>query len=153
MRFEYIDPFADATVRVFQTILGPDVERGDFTLLRSDRLEGDVAIVINVTGESEGSVLLNMARVTALSVGNVVNGRPADTAGEIDFDALGEIANMVSGNATSALNDLGFSLQITPPVVAGPGDRTVSTENVEVFQIPISTKYGEITMNVLLRMT
>ena len=153
MRFEYIDPFADATVRVFQTILGPGVQRGDFTLLRSDRLEGDTAIVIGVTGESEGSVLLSMERSTALRVGNVMNGRPADAAGDIDTDALGEIANMVAGNAASALNDLGFEFHITPPVVVGREGQSISTENVEVFQIPIMTGHGEITMNVLLRMS
>lgn len=153
MRFEYIDPFADATVRVFQTILGPDVERGDFTLLRSDRLEGDTAIVINVTGESEGSVLLSMERQTALRVGNVMNGRPADAGGEVDGDALGEVANMVAGNAASALNDQGFEFHITPPLVVGRGDQNIPADNVEVFQIPIRTKYGEITMNVLLRMS
>lgn len=152
MRFEYIDPFADATVRVFQTILGPDVKRGDFTLLRAERLEGDTAIVIDVTGESHGAVLLSMTRDTALRVGNVMNGRSVDASGEIDTDALGEIANMVAGNAASALNDMGFEFQISPPVVVGRDAQALPTENVEVFQIPISTQFGEITMNVLLRM-
>ena len=153
MRFEYIEPFADATVRVFQTILGPEVQRGDFALLRSDRLEADTAIIIRVTGESEGSVLLSMERGTALCVGNVMNGRPADATGEVDSDALGEIANIVAGNATSALNDMGFEFPITPPVVVGRGGPPLPTDDVEVFQIPIRTNCGEITMNVLLRMS
>ena len=151
MRFEYIEPFADATVRVFQTVLGPDVRRGDFALLRADRLEADTAIVIGVTGESEGSVLLSMERGTALRVGNVMNGRPADAAGEVDADALGEIANIIAGNAAGALNDMGFEFHITPPVIVKRGGLPIPAYNVEVFQIPIKTNYGDITMNVLLR--
>ena len=67
------------------------------------------------------------------------------------MDSIAELANMIAGNATSALNDRGFDFTVYPPVIVRKEDLKNKAARIEAFQIPLFTEYGEIIMNVSLR--
>ncbi|UCG79325.1 MAG: chemotaxis protein CheX [Nitrospirota bacterium] len=151
MRFEYIEPFVSSTIRVLDQVIQSDVSRGKISLVSSDEIYGDVTIIIKVEGDSGGDIILNMDEETAVSISNIMTGEDAVELTPLGKDAISELANMLAGNATSALTDLGYKLQIAPPSMVDRNGLIKQIGGLEIFQVPLFTEMGEITMNAVLR--
>ncbi len=151
MKFEYIKPFVDSTVRVLDEVLQSDISKGKISLVNIDEIYGEIVIVIKVEGDSDGDIILNMEEDTALNISNVMLGENSDTLEPIGMDAISELANMMAGNAASALTDLGFEIRIAPPLIVARDAIIKQMSELEIFQVPLFTESGEITMNAVLR--
>ena len=151
MRYEYIEPFVASTMKVLDNVMQTDITQGEISLVMDDQISGDVAIIVRVKGDSEGHIILNMYADTALTLSNIMFGEHFDTLTPSGMDSIAELANMIAGNATSALNDLGFDFTVYPPIIVRKEDLKAKTHRIEAFQIPLFTEYGEIIMNVSLR--
>lgn len=151
MRYEYIEPFINSTVKVFDSVIQCDITKGDITLVRADEIAGEVSVVINLRGDSDGSIILNMDAETAGKVCSAMNGGDFNSSTSFEVDSISELANMIAGNAASELNDMGFDFEVSPPLVVTSGAAKGKFAQVEVFQIPLFTECGEITMNVAVR--
>ena len=151
MKFEYIDPFVSSTIRVLDLTVHADVSQGNLSLVKSERLDGSVAIVIKVRDENEGSIIVNMDTATALRIAGVLTGENNDSLTPYSLDSLCELANVIAGNASSKLNDLGYDFKIEPPRVLEKEKISGETLDLEIFQVPLITDYGEITVNVAMR--
>jgi CheY-specific phosphatase CheX len=151
MRFEYIKPFVASTAKVLNTVIQSDIAQGDIALVMYDRIDGDIAILIRLDGNSEGNVILNMNEETALKISNAMNGSDYDSLTPLGMDSISELANIIAGNTTSVLNEMGFDFLVSTPLIVTKNDLRDTTSGLEVFQIPFSSKYGKITLNVALR--
>lgn len=151
MRYEYIEPLIVSTIKVLDTVIQSDIAKGKVSLARGDEIDGDLAIVIRLGGESEGCIILNMEKETALRISNVMLNDYFETLIPIVMDSIAELANMIAGNTMSVINDLGYDYTVYPPLILSKGDIKGNTPDIEVFQIPLFTEYGEIVMNIALR--
>ena len=151
MRYEYIEPFVLTTIKVLGYILPSGITKGNHTLVMSDHLEGELAIIIRIGGDSEGSIILNMNKETAVGICNLMNEADFESLDSLGLDCISELANMIAGNAASVLNDLGYAFKVSPPLVLNQSDIKKEIPPLETFQIPLVTEYGEITMNIALR--
>jgi chemotaxis protein CheX len=151
MKFEYIEPFVNSTVRVLDEVIQSDISKGKVSLVSYDEIHGDIVIVIKVEGDTEGSIILNMDNETAINVCNEMMGGDRDELSPMCMDAISELANMMAGNAASALVDLGYDLRIAPPLVVARDGIIKRISELEIFQVPLFTDCGEITMNAVLR--
>jgi chemotaxis protein CheX len=152
MRYEFIEPLINRTVAVIKSALDPGVSQGDVCVACADATEGDLAIVIGLRGESEGSIFVTMGDRTALNIFRRMTGETDDTLTPLGLDAIAELANMVSGNIIASLNDLGLGYEILPPVVvAGKSLIAGKVPDIESFRVPLQTSCGEISVNVALR--
>jgi chemotaxis protein CheX len=138
-------------MKVLDDVMQSDITKGQVSLVMDDEISGDIAIIVRVKGDSEGYIILNMYADTALAISNIMFGDNFDKLTPIAMDSIAELANMIAGNATSALNDLGFDFTVYPPLIVKKEDLTKKVSRIEAFQIPLSTEYGEIIMNVALR--
>jgi len=110
----------------------------------------EVTIVTGVTGGLQGQVFYGMTNDTARNVAGAMLGSPVTDLDELCISALAELANMISGNATTRLAEVGYVTNITPPsVVQGEGIRVLTVEAALI--IPIITRFGEIEINVALQ--
>ena len=150
MRYEYIDPFVTTTIRVLDGAIPGSVRRGNVTVLQGDRMKGDVAVLVRITGDAEGDIILSMDTATALRICASLFREDFPIMTPRSVDALMEIANMITGNAVSALNDQGFDFAVSPPVVLTRNDGRKQLPDVESLQIPLFSECGEMTMNVVL---
>ena len=150
MRYDYIDPFVATTLRVLGSTIRGTVRQGDVTVLQGDRMKGDVAVMVRVTGDAEGDVILSMETATALKICSALFGKDFESMSPQSEDALMELANMITGNAVSALNDQGFDFAVSPPAVITREGTAGSAASVESMQIPLFSDCGEMTMNVVL---
>lgn len=150
MRYEYIEPFVNSTMRVLGDVVRSGVTRGEVTLIEGGKPAGDLAIAVPLFGDSEGNVVLHMNTATAVSLCARLTGAGGDCITALGLDSLAELANMIAGNAVSALNDQGFDFSLRPPraLVGGHPD---GEGGLETFRIPLSTDCGDVTLHVTLK--
>jgi chemotaxis protein CheX len=151
VRYEYIEPFVNSTVKIFDSVVQCDIAKGNISLVRVDEIGGDVSVVIRLKGDSDGSIILSMNAETAIRVCNVMNTGDFNSITPFGMDSISELANMIAGNAASELNDMGFDFEVSPPLIVNSTDVKSKIHQVEVFQIPLFTECGEVTINVAVR--
>lgn len=152
MRYDYIGPFLSTTLKVLDNVIQSDISRGDLSLVEEELTKDGVNIVIELEGDSDGRITLNMDEGTAAKISGAMGAEGGLPLSDIHLDAVSELANMIAGNATSALNDLGFNFNVAPPlVITGNAKAYKKLPGMEAFQVPIFTDCGEITVNFSVR--
>ncbi|MGM0607439.1 MAG: chemotaxis protein CheX [Candidatus Muiribacteriota bacterium] len=155
MRVEYINPFVESAISVLAEMAGATFTRGDLALKTFPMVSKGLVIVIGVAGEIEGRVLYDMDKKTAMKVaGLMMGGEEVNEYDEMVASALAELGNIISGNAISQLNDLGFTFDITPPTLFSGDKLEMSNPSIgtQTLVIPLkSDEVGEIVVNVALK--
>lgn len=151
MRIEYIEPFAEATRNVLESVNGMNARRGEISLEQQTDISGDVLVVVPLDGESPGNIVLNMDTGTALRIAAGMGSGDGRTLSPLTMDSIAELANMITGRATSLLNDMGFDLMVRPPIIVDRDQMSRRVQYVEVCRIPVETDCGVVTVSVALK--
>ena len=77
---------------------------------KTDKAQGDVSAIVGITGCKSGAVALSFSQSCAIALvkgmlGDAIEDIIADTR-----DAVGEITNMISGQARATLSEMGLPL-------------------------------------------
>lgn len=120
-------------------------------LKESPILLKDVAIIIGVTSDLKGQVVISMDKDTALSVAShMMMGLPLNELDEMSKSALCEIGNMILGHSASELYEIGVIVDITPPsIILGKG-MELSSNIKRNITIPFESSVGEFYMEISL---
>lgn len=140
-------PFIKAAVDILSTMSGIAASPGKPYVKKSLVAKGDVSAIVGVTGDKTGTIAVSFTRPCAIAL---VKGMLGDDIQDIlqdTQDAVGEVTNMVSGQARAALVDLGITLQgSTPTVIMGDGHLIRHITSNPVVAIPFTTDHGEFTI-------
>ena len=94
-----VNPFIDATLHVLETMASTKARAGKPYLKKDFVAKGDVSGVIGLTGETSGTISVSFTENSILAiVSSMFNEEMTELNDEIK-DAVGEIANMISGQA------------------------------------------------------
>lgn len=120
---EFINPFIDATRNVFSSMCRVEIARKSIFVKDDYKMLGDISGVMQLSGTASGSVVISMSSEFAcLVVGNMLGEPPAKELNKEVMDAMGEIINMISGQAKASLVKTKYHFTISiPTVVTGPG--------------------------------
>lgn len=157
MRVEYINPFVETSYRVLKEVLGgAEVKRGDLYLKSTAMPMMGVAALVGLAGEVEGRVLFDMTIETALNLASQMNGEKLPSFDELAQSTISELANLITAQAVTKLQELGFKFDLTPPALFVGQKMQVSalsgqTENVEALIVPLITDCGKLEVNVAIR--
>ena len=149
MDVNIINPFIDSTIHVLETIASTKTDPGKPYLKKNSIAKGDVSGVIGLTGEAKGTISVSFTENCILAIVSKMFGEEMKSLdGEIQ-DAVGEIANMISGQARQKLEKLGKSLKAAiPTVVMGKGHSISHITSYPVIAVPFTTDKGEFTIEV-----
>ncbi|HBG09236.1 MAG TPA: chemotaxis protein CheX, partial [Firmicutes bacterium] len=103
MKVEYINPFYKATIDVFRIMLNLDVKRGALRAVEELEPVSEANVVIGVTGDLRGSLLYSFPKEMALEMVTIMAGMAMNKLDAFVSSALGEVANIISGNAVTHL--------------------------------------------------
>ena len=150
MKAKYINPFLDASVNLFKEYLGISV-RGLNPFVRKDpTVLEEVSGIIGLAGETTGAVVLSFSRETAMNIVSVFSGKTYTALTNEVLDGVGELVNIIAGNAKKDLVDFRISISL-PGVIVGPGTKIHWPEGIPVITIPFDTNLGSLTVNVSLK--
>jgi chemotaxis protein CheX len=149
MRVEYLKPFIVAMTRVFGTMIGTELDRGDPLLRDGYQPSHEVSAVIGLTGKSKGTMVLSVDREVAIQVAAVLlQEQPAELNADVT-DAMGEMANMIAGQAKAQLEHLTLSLSL-PSVVIGKSHCIEFPRSAMRICVPFSCAWGSLSLEVAL---
>ncbi len=118
---KYVKPFIEVCENVFREFIGESlVAEHPHFVDRDESHNWDISAVIGLTGEARGAVVISMRRDLALKLTGILTGSEhKELDGEV-VDAIGEIINIIAGNAKRGLEE-SFRLVISlPTIVRGP---------------------------------
>jgi chemotaxis protein CheX len=144
-----IMPFVNSTINVFTTMVKIKPEIAAPHLKTDGQTTYDVSGIIGFSGEILGSVVLSFQMVTAKKLVDSLVGMEVDPTSSDFADAVGELANMVAGNAKK---DLGLVASIgVPNVVIGNGHIIGRLTGVPCVVIPCHTSVGDFAVEVNIK--
>lgn len=143
----FAKPFVQATINVLSAMAGISPIAGTPYAKKDNQARGDVSAIVGITGCETGAVALSFSQSCAIAV---VRGMLGDSIEDImadTRDAVGEITNMISGQARAGLSEMGISLQgSTPSIIFGHNHSLSFPGQALVIAIPFSTEFGDFTL-------
>lgn len=149
MKVEYVNPVFQAVTEVFKAMLDIEVSRGATDAIATDKQEVDIQI--NIKGDVAGSILFQFPQDTTLNIVQIMSG--GMEMKELDgfvTSAMGEMSNIISGNAASYLSKLNYHCDITPPQIAVSDAAVLPHFSHETLSIPLHTNIGELKVHISL---
>jgi chemotaxis protein CheX len=152
MKAEHINPFLAATVNVFNTMLNCPLTRGQPFAKNGVQPQFDVSGVIGLSGTARGTVVLSLSRETALRAAEAVLGERPDAINADVRDAVGELTNIIAGNAKAKLESYALNVSL-PTVITGKGHCIDFPREVIPICIPFDSPWGPVIVEVGLQET
>jgi chemotaxis protein CheX len=127
MKQEYVNPFLAPAKLVWERELDLPLELSSVSAVSHEFTTEDITAVIGVSGELVGNVLYGFPLTTARGIIDIMASTDFELDSELALSALGELANMITGNAATALSGNGFICNIAPPVLIQSSGTEIST--------------------------
>ncbi len=141
MDVRYINPFINGIKNVFRTMLSTDIVISKPRIKPRDIATTDISAIIGFSGDAAGSVALCFPTRTAEAAASKFAGVEINASHEDFADALGELANMVAGQAKSKLDGLDVYISL-PRVIAGADLKLLDTKSAPVLLLPCDSALG-----------
>jgi len=150
MKVQYINPFLQATTGLFKDYLGMEIiAEKPYINTEPNRL-GDVSAIIGLAGETTGAVVLSFTHDSAIAIVSEFAGKKYAALGSEVIDGVGELVNIIAGNAKKDLHEFKIMISL-PGVVTGSDYRIHWPEGIPVVCIPFKSNFGNFSVNVSMR--
>lgn len=150
MKAEYVNSFYKATQGVFNLMLDLDVERGNIKVVEGLVSSRNANVVLGVTGDLKGSILFSFTKDMTLEMVRIMSGLEMKTIDNFVSSALGEVANIIGGNALTNLTCYNYICDLVPPQVIIGEYKSLSMANKKALLIPLRTDIGEFDINIFI---
>ena len=150
-RLELIGPFVEAAARVIAQECGEPVQRGQLHRVRSPQTNNEVSALIAITGGVAGLVIYSMTLEAAIGFASRMIGEPLEDLDALGQSAIGELANMITGQAGIALERNGFPTDMSPPVLLLGKGSSIATLNLTRLVVPLVVSFGEFTIDIAIK--
>lgn len=150
MKAEYVNSFYKATQDVFNLMLDLDVERGNIKVVEGLVSSRNANVVLGVTGDLNGSILFSFTKDMTLEMVRIMSGLEMKTIDNFVSSALGEVANIIGGNALTNLTCYNYICDLVPPQVIIGEYKSLSMANKKALLIPLRTDIGEFDINIFI---
>lgn len=150
MKDTLVSIFFAAAASVFETMLDTSALKGTPQHIQAvPNAEDTLHILIEFTGAVGGHVVYAFPTGMTLQMVSALSGMQVETVDDFVTSALGEIGNIISGSAVSRLGAEGHSCDILPPLIFMEKE-SVRLPDGELLLLPVSTDFGQMTLQVLL---
>ncbi|MBU0987019.1 MAG: chemotaxis protein CheX [Proteobacteria bacterium] len=151
MDVKLINPFINATLNVLEKMAFIKPEAGKPYLKKGGFAQGDVSGVIGLTGETNGTVSVTFNELCILKIVSNMFGEEMKEINNEIADAVGELTNMISGQARKELEEIGKVFHgAIPSVITGKNHKLIPMFKGHKIAIPFKTDSGSFTIEVAL---
>jgi chemotaxis protein CheX len=141
LKSEFINPFLQATVNVISTMAMIEPTAGKPYVKKDKIAIGDVSGVIGLTGASRGAIVLSFSEGAICKIVGSMLGVEYAAMDDDVKDAVGELTNMISGDARRRLAEKGIIFEAgIPSIVSGPHHTIESVAKGPVVAIPFEVE-------------
>lgn len=145
----YIQPFVVAVKKVFDTMINVPLSLGKPFLKKGSEVPFEISGIIGLSGNVSGCVVISMSQEIALQLVSSLIGEEVTELDNDCTDAIGEIANMIAGNAKTDFPGSGNAISV-PSVVVGK-HKVSYPSGLPIVAIPCKTDKGELIIEIALK--
>lgn len=149
-----ISPFVAATVSVFRDLLDTDISKGQPEAEGDSFISRGFTVLVGLTGGWEGWFLLDMSQQTACVLAGTMTGEEYNSVENDEVLYAGmEIANIISGNAITTLNNSqpGLNIRLAPPSVFAGQGMSMFNARLNSSSVLMESQAGPVKINVAAR--
>jgi chemotaxis protein CheX len=149
---EYVNPFLEAASAVFKSILNVDLRRGKLVIKESPIPSMNVSIIIGITGGVTGEVVYSMEFNMVQKIASILAPGLSEEQLKSEYkDIVGELANMITGNAMNLFATTGKQIEITTPTVVEGKEVQITMIKQTTLGINLYSPMGQLEMNIALK--
>lgn len=141
----YVTDLLNSTLSAIQAVIPARIMHSSPALIERSFMQSDKSVLIGITGEIPGRLILDGHHATFSNLAQTMYGMALE--GDMLDSFVGEIGNMVAGNAVSELSMKGVSVNISPPTVFVGETKITGFE--QGIQVPLELR-DVGAMNVVL---
>ncbi len=151
MSVDYINPFLMAATGIIKDACQVELSIGKPYIKKNDFDDSHAIIMIGLTGQLKGQVLLAFKIQSALTVASkMMMGMPVNELDDMAKSAVSELGNMIMGNAATILSQKGIIVDITPPSLA-VGTVNITTSYARNVCVPLESDEISMEINVAIK--
>jgi len=145
-----INAILTAVNNVFKTIMDVKIKFGKPEALKDISPKYSVVGIIGFTGGVSGNLVYSFKDKTVFEVMKAMVGMELSEIDEMALSAVGELANMISGNIATNLEKVGYKIEISPPSVVKGKEISVKMEGV-VIRMPAELNGHEFDVSIAIQ--
>ncbi len=151
MKAEYVNPFYQATKDVFQRMLDIDATKQKLDVVENMVPSKDANVVLGVTGDLKGTILFSFPKDMVLEMVHIMSGMEMNEIDSFVSSALGEVANIIGGNAVTHLSSSQYVCDIVPPQIFVGEYKSLSMAANKALLLEMETPIGYFDINIFLK--
>ncbi len=133
---------------VWKQEFGTDLEIAGAEAVSYQYTTDDITAIISISGKLEGNVLYGFSDEVSAEVVRRMIGEDMDAREPMAVSALGEIANVITGNAATELAANGYTCDISPPVIIEPRGSTLTSTVPEQIIVTFKSDIGLLSARI-----
>jgi chemotaxis protein CheX len=144
LQVAHINPFLQAGLDALDQLVGGGSQLGMIAVRSALLTTEKISALVEFEGQSTGLLLVSMSQVTATIIASIMFEERHVAFGTAAESAITELANMISGSATTMLADAGWECEIRPSrMVRGIGSEVA---RLHTLVLPIYAKCGRVDL-------
>ena len=150
MRAEYVNSFYKAIKEVFELMIDIVPQRSNMRMVDSLVSNKDANVILEVKGNLQGTILFSFPQDMILKMMKIMSGMDMDKIDSFASSALGEVANIIGGNALTNLAEQNYICDIAPPQIFVGEHKALSIVDEKALQLTLTTPIGEFDITISL---
>lgn len=148
---KYMNPFIKGATDVVEQVCNIKLQTGKPFIKNGDGDDNTIAIMIGMTGQVQGQVLITMKNKDALKIASLMMmGMPVLELDNMAVSAISELGNMIMGTTSTIFSNNGISTDITPPMIF-KGKMSIKQTFGTTISIPLISDIISITLDITLK--
>jgi len=145
---EYIEFFKQSIKESFEDMFGERIIFKNETKAPGWISSNGAAVVVGISGEKKGRVLIDMCLDTALKLSKILIPEMDDE--DFALFTIAEFCNIVSGGATTLINDKlrRRALRLAPPSIFAGSNFKLFSPKLDSVLLNFDTRFGEIDFHI-----
>lgn len=149
MDTKYIEPFIEATLKIFQEFYNEEPEvKNPFLFDKEEDLNWDLSAVIGIAGETKGVIAISFPKQMAIELTKTLVGYDVEEIDDDVVDSTGEVVNIIAGNAKQGLEEFRLVISL-PSIIKGQNHKIAWPSNsMPIITIPFTISHGTFHVSV-----
>ena len=150
MEVKYINPFINAAQTVFKTMLNIDAKMGKPILKNEKTTSGHISGIMGLAGDRTGTICISFHDKGALFVFKTLVGEECESINPEVVDSIGELTNIISGQARKEFEQTGLNLKAAiPMVVVGKNVEVNFITKIPIISLPFYFSINNGTQEIM----
>ena len=136
MEAKYINTFLEGLLQIFDQLANIKLNHLGTKLKTTSKIDKSVITIVGITGDLKGVVNINMNSDLAIKIAsNMMGGTSVEKFDEISKSAISELLNIIMGNVSTKLSQMGVSIDITPPTMLTGDNIDLKTLDIPLISV------------------